>query len=454
MGVVHRKSYMGRRAGRRGGGHTLIVALAVLVGVGLIANGVTWFLYKDKTLPRTQLGSVQFGSVAFTDVSSRLQQAPPLPQEITLKTPGSSATVQVATLGVRVDAPATEAALRQTKTAWPLLRLVRPAKVDLSIQTDESVFNRQVSELVNKLEVQPLPERVVAQDDRFEIAPPRPGYTLTPSFASEVRAAVTVAGHDGSVTSEERAPPASTMDVESEKQRLQSQLGARLTLNSSDKKITPSAKDKLSWYVQDGQTMSISPERIQAHIKRLTQNQAANSGDIAMAVRYALEQRKNADLTIARQGALKLAYCTAVRGVADKHLRVFTGRVAVILADSRGWNADGNVAFERVESGCGFTIWLAAPSTMTGFSSICDAYYSCRAGNNVVINFDRWTKATPPWKDAGKTIQEYEALVVNHEVGHQLGFGHPSCPSAGQPAPVMMQQSIELGGCTFNAWPT
>ena len=42
---------------------------------------------------------------------------------------------------------------------------------------------------------------------------------------------------------------------------------------------------------------------------------------------------------------------------------------------------------------------------------------------------------------------------MNHEVGHWLGLGHLDCPAPGGPAPVMRQQSIDLPGCAFNAWP-
>ena len=45
--------------------------------------------------------------------------------------------------------------------------------------------------------------------------------------------------------------------------------------------------------------------------------------------------------------------------------------------------------------------------------------------------------------------------LTTHEVGHLLGRRHPDvqCPEPGQPAPVMAQQSTELGACQPNPWP-
>jgi hypothetical protein len=91
---------------------------------------------------------------------------------------------------------------------------------------------------------------------------------------------------------------------------------------------------------------------------------------------------------------------------------------------------------------------------MPTFGSICDNIWSCRVGPNVVINYDRWQHASPAWNSFGGTMNDYRHMVINHETGHWLGFSHAQCPGAGQQAPVMQQQSIDLQGCKFNPWPS
>jgi hypothetical protein len=82
----------------------------------------------------------------------------------------------------------------------------------------------------------------------------------------------------------------------------------------------------------------------------------------------------------------------------------------------------------------------------------CDVVWSCRNGSNVVINEDRWLGASPAWNEAGGGLRDYRHMVVNHETGHWLGFGHATCSSPGAPAAVMQQQSMGLQRCAPNPW--
>ena len=147
-------------------------------------------------------------------------------------------------------------------------------------------------------------------------------------------------------------------------------------------------------------------------------------------------------------------YQYSVRGKGNiSGLEEFAIVAAETYADPRGWNLGGSVLFERVASGGDFTLWLAADSQLATFGGACDVVWSCRNGRNVVINEDRWLGASPAWTEAGGSLRDYRHMVVNHETGHWLGFGHAACASPGSEAPIMQQQSMDLQGCTPNPWP-
>lgn len=160
-------------------------------------------------------------------------------------------------------------------------------------------------------------------------------------------------------------------------------------------------------------------------------------------------------------GVITYTYCVASRGeVGD--LTEFANMVFSTLNDPRGWPRAGAV-FQENEgadpnadpNACSMTLTLAAADQMTSFSTECSDEYSCRVGNDVIINVDRWNNATEGWLNAGGTVERYRTMVINHEVGHRLGHldNELTCPAVNQPAPLMQQQSMDLLGCVPNEWP-
>jgi hypothetical protein len=158
--------------------------------------------------------------------------------------------------------------------------------------------------------------------------------------------------------------------------------------------------------------------------------------------------------TAAAADSASVVYRYSVRGKGNvSDLEEFSAAAAETYADPRGWGLGGSLRFERVASGGDFTLWLSADGLMSTFGGACDVVWSCRAGRNVVINEDRWLGASPAWNEAGGSLRDYRHMVVNHETGHWLGFGHATCSSPGAPAAVMQQQSMGLQGCAPNPWP-
>ncbi|MBT2406635.1 MULTISPECIES: DUF3152 domain-containing protein [unclassified Streptomyces] len=130
--------------------------------------------------------------------------------------------------------------------------------------------------------------------------------------------------------------------------------------------------------------------------------------------------------------------------------------VEAILGDQRGWIKDPAYGFQLAGPGqpVDFTVKIATPTTTDRLCEVVTPELigetNCRAGHTVVVNLKRWQEGSPQFSGA---VEEYRALIVNHEVGHELGREHETCPGPGQPAPAMMQQIKGLLGCTANAWP-
>ncbi|MFE1457050.1 DUF3152 domain-containing protein [Streptomyces sp. NPDC058735] len=141
---------------------------------------------------------------------------------------------------------------------------------------------------------------------------------------------------------------------------------------------------------------------------------------------------------------------------------LFASAVQKTLNDRRSWAHDGARTFERIHSGePDFVITLASPGTTadwcakSGLDTTVDNV-SCdsAATERVMINAYRWAQGSETY---GDEIHAYRQMLINHEVGHRLGYGHVTCDEDGALAPVMQQQTkfIDHDGidCRANAWP-
>lgn len=148
-------------------------------------------------------------------------------------------------------------------------------------------------------------------------------------------------------------------------------------------------------------------------------------------------------------------YRVQVEDGIDLSAREAAAEIERILAHPRGWAAHGRGRFQLVTENADFVIRIATPDTA---DKLCLAVglnthgeLNCETTQGVVVNLKRWLLGSPTFTG---TPAEYRHLIINHEVGHEIGIRtHMTCPGEGKLAPVMMQQIKGLKGCRSNAYP-
>jgi hypothetical protein len=146
-------------------------------------------------------------------------------------------------------------------------------------------------------------------------------------------------------------------------------------------------------------------------------------------------------------------YTIELEPATDLSLEEVVDQVTRSLLDTRSWAATRTLERVADPSKARIRLVVATPDTV---DRLCgqvglrtNSIYSCWNGRFAALNSWRWEVGAPGFDD----IVTYRDYLVNHEFGHGLGYGHVGCPGPGEPAPVMMQQSMRLDGCAPNGWP-
>jgi hypothetical protein len=134
--------------------------------------------------------------------------------------------------------------------------------------------------------------------------------------------------------------------------------------------------------------------------------------------------------------------------------------VQSVLLDPQGWQGVDRVRFVNVtpaQAAAGARVDIRVTLASPGLTDrLCAplqtlSQVSCWNGERSVLNFRRWALGDDSY---GSDVARYRVYQVNHEVGHGLGHQHRSCPAKGARAPVMVQQTLSLGGCAPWPYPT
>jgi hypothetical protein len=154
----------------------------------------------------------------------------------------------------------------------------------------------------------------------------------------------------------------------------------------------------------------------------------------------------------------------------------FARMVSETLVNPKSWTHNPQFAFTRIDSGQpDFRVSLTSPMTVRegcGYDipieSSCYNPAYLDGQPRVFVNEARWVRGAVPFQG---DVGSYRQYLVNHEVGHAIGYQrHEPCGENGALAPVMMQQTFSISNdddakfdpesvkadgksCRFNPWP-
>jgi len=436
------------------------VAVAFVAVVFGFANAAVFAAHLNRTYSNTIIGGKQLGAVPSDELSKKLAQQSLLPQGVQFKHDSTTANSTIDQLGISIDYDELADKAMAERSWLPIANLWTKHTVRLALSSDSAKLDKTLGTALDIFNKAATDAHIEAKDGNFVISPDANQQTVNQTATKQqlldslARGESTVA-----VIITSTAAKVASKDLEQELQKFtkQSKTAITLTYNGQSKRLT--AAQVTSFYTPEGTSMALSDSAILTTVAAegsawniVVQNRSAA---IAM-IRSAVQNQKDTSVPLeaAPVAAKTITYCSATRGVSNTELTALNIKLESTYNDSRGWSLGGLVRFVRSDANCQLHVWLTAADQMSSFGEICDSLWSCNVYPNVVINYDRWRYASEAWNAQKGTLEDYRAMVINHESGHWLGFYHSSCPGPGQPAPLMQQQSIDLQGCTFNPWPT
>lgn len=437
----------------------IIMALAVLAlvttEIGLQA------LYHDRVFPGVRVGDLNLGGRSLADVPAALRQAVQ-PANVDVVVGTTTYHLMPSELGLtahdsQLAAQVTAAGHNQPSAIWGVLHTL----VSRPIVADVSADPAKVAAVAQKLAVlnshPAVNARPIVAGATALVLADKAGQEFT---ATNLNAAIVTAytTHQKVVVSPVKLAPAiAAGSYTSDVADAQAKLNTPVALVVRKATFTPSAATIASWLVfgEPGGGARVDSGRVGAYVN--AQPGSFDRAATVAALTDAVQAKRPVVYQVATRKAVattplpvpvepaRYSYCIATRGDGTNKAAQLSDVIKTTLQQQQGWTLGGIIAFTEVKTGCNFTVSLVSTQQMSDYSPACSGQSTCRTGNDVVINAAAWTTPPTSWI-AG--ADAYRSELVNHEVGHWLGFDHASCASGAAAPTPLSQVTLNLGGCS------
>jgi hypothetical protein len=437
--------------------------LVIIAGFTLL-NGLVFVAYRSKTYPSTYIGGQKLGSVSNSQLANRLKQLNVLPKTVRFNADGQTATASTAALGISVDYDKLSQEVRRHRHWLPVANLLTTQRTALTLRAPDKQLQAALDNSLAGFHKEPANAKIVRDGSTFSIKPDSSGQTIDMASTKRTLLQALATGQATiKVTTKSLGAAVTSNKLAADLQQLKQQSSTAISLQYNGQTHKLTAEEIASLFDLEASPPVLSDSTILTIVNTTGSANGVvvdNQPAAVAAIKSAVQNHKNLTytLTAAPKPSKTIRYCTALRGVPDSELKGLESKLQSTYNDSRGWSLNGSVRFEKASDACDLTVWLSSADQMASFGAICDSLWSCTVHPYVIINYDRWRNASDAWNAAygsenGSRLDDYRSMVINHETGHWFGFNHTFCSAAGQPAPVMQQQSIDLRGCSFNPWP-
>lgn len=422
-----------------------------------LVNLVFLVVYKDRTYPGTKVQNQNIGNIPRNKLENKLSGLSLLPEAFMFEYQDKKVEVKTKDLGIETNTTQTATSAVRNKAWLPIANFVNPPEIIVTIKTDPAKLDEQVAKLSETFKKDATDAKIQLDKGAFSVVSESTGYVVDKNaFKQALEGALRDKTNTIIVPVMIVQPKIKQTELATNLQDLKDRQNVSLTYRFNTKVYKATPQEISDLHEISGSSYVLSDTKLKDYLIKVGKGfgiSILNISDAIRDTRASVQNKKPLEFTFKEAPKKTYTYCVASRGVDASELSGLQNKLASVFADARGWSIDNRVSFVKADSSCNFTVWLAEASQMSSFGAICDSLWSCAVRPNIIINYDRWKNASDAWNQKGGSLDDYRTMVINHETGHWLGFGHVNCGGPGQSAPVMQQQSINLQGCNFNPWP-